>query len=122
MAEEFEDDDRPKRPRRDREDEGRSDYEPERGTLILVLGVISIVFCNILGPVAWILGKGDLKKMDEGIMDPKGRSNTNVGMILGIVGTVFLVLGILAMCLYFGLIAVVIGAGAAGAGLPAPNN
>jgi len=86
--------------------------EPHRGALILVLGILSIVLCAILGPIAWILGKSDLAKIDAGRMDPEGRGITTAGMICGIVGTVFLVLGLLASCVYFALFIMMLGAAA----------
>ena len=66
--------------------------KPHRGTLILVLGILGIVFCEPLGIADWILGNGDLKEMDAGTMDPSGRSITHAGRICGIVGTVRLIL------------------------------
>ncbi len=64
-------------------------YEPHRGVLILVLGILSLVFFGIiLGPIAWILGTSDLKKIRAGTMDPEGEQMTNIGRILGIVGTI----------------------------------
>jgi hypothetical protein len=68
---------------------------PHRGTLILVLGILSLVICAILGPFAWVMGKGDLARIDAGQMDPMGRGTTQAGMICGIIGTVFLILGVL---------------------------
>ncbi|MFA5191591.1 MAG: DUF4190 domain-containing protein [Verrucomicrobiia bacterium] len=70
--------------------------KPHRGTLILVFGILSLVFCAPLGIAAWIMGNGDLKQMDAGTMDPSGRSNTNAGRICGIIGTVLLILGVVA--------------------------
>jgi hypothetical protein len=66
------------------------DLKPHRGTLILVLGILSIVFvfCGILGPVAWIMGSTDLKEIRAGRMDSEGQGTTNAGRICGIVGTV----------------------------------
>lgn len=65
------------------------EYEPHRGVLILVLGILSLVFFGIiLGPIAWILGNSDLKKIRAGTMDPEGEQMTNIGRILGIVGTI----------------------------------
>ena len=61
--------------------------KPHRGTLILVLGILGIVFCFPLGIAAWVMGKRDLKEMDAGTMDPSGRGNTNAGRICGIIGT-----------------------------------
>ena len=46
---------------------------PHRGRLILTLGVLSFVIAGVLtGIPAWVMGSGDLKKMDAGIMDPRG--------------------------------------------------
>ena len=63
--------------------------KPHRGTLILILGILGIFCCGIFTAIpAWIMGAGDLKQMDAGLMDPAGRSNTNAGKICGIVGCV----------------------------------
>ena len=71
-------------------------FTPHRGVLILVLGILSLVLCQLLGPVAWILGKGDMAEIDSGRMDPEGRGLTQAGMICGIIATVMLILGLLA--------------------------
>ena len=67
---------------------GRRDAEPHRGTLILVLGIVSIVmfmFCGIaglpLGIAAWVMGRQDLRKMRQDVMDPEGEGNTRAGWI-----------------------------------------
>ena len=61
--------------------------QPHRGTLILVLGILTLVLgCFPLGIVAFVMGKSDMEKMDRGIMDPEGRNHTSIGKILGIVG------------------------------------
>lgn len=91
----------------------RDHYEPHRGVLILVLGILSLVFAGIiLGPIAWILGNSDLKKIRAGIMDPEGEQMTNIGRILGMVGTI---LNIVVCCgvaiFYSALIAFVVATG-----------
>jgi hypothetical protein len=66
--------------------------KPHRGTLILVLGILSFVLCGIFTAIpAWIMGANDLKEMDAGLMDPSGRSMTNAGRILGIIAVVLFV-------------------------------
>ena len=77
--------------------------KPHRGTLILVLGILSLVLCAPLGIAAWIMANGDLKQIDAGTMDPTGRSTTNAGRICGIVGTVLLALSILVLIAVMGL-------------------
>ncbi len=69
--------------------------KPHRGTLILVLGILSLVLCAPLGIAAWVMGNGDLKEIDAGTMDPSGRSTTNAGRICGMIGTILLVLSVL---------------------------
>jgi len=90
--------------------------EPHRGVLVLVLGILSIVICGILGPVAWIMGKGDIRKIDQGQMDPTGRGLTMGGMICGIIGTILLSLGILYVIVVVVIIGGMAAAGAAAGG------
>ncbi len=75
----------------------RRDAEPDRGTLVLVLGILSLVtiliYClapigAILGIFAWVMGQKDLAKMKAGTMDDRGRGTTQAGWICGIIGTV----------------------------------
>ena len=68
--------------------------EPHRGTLILVLGILSLVMCGFFtGIPAWIMGRNDLRKIKNGLMDPTGRSMTNGGKICGIISVILTVIG-----------------------------
>ena len=69
--------------------------EGSESTTALVLGILGIVVCGILGPFAWYIGNREVKAIDGGRRDPTNRGSANAGKILGIVGTVFLGLGIL---------------------------
>jgi len=92
---------------RRRRDDDRPHYEePHRGVLILVLGILGLVACAVLGPIAWIMGNTDLKKMDAGVMDPEGRSNTQIGKILGIVGTVLLGISLVGTVLWIAVVGI----------------
>lgn len=112
---------RPPRPRRDDDDDfdddrpmrrSRRGYAPHRGTLILVLGVLSLIGGSIFtGIPAWIMGNNDMKEIRAGRMDPEGEANTNLGRILGMVGTLLhLIPLVLAGCFCCSMIL----AGAAG--------
>ena len=68
--------------------------QPHRGTMILVFGILGLVVCMPLGIVAWVMGSGDLKKMDAGLMDPEGRGITQAGKIIGMVATILAIVGI----------------------------
>ncbi|MFI9506823.1 DUF4190 domain-containing protein [Nocardia sp. NPDC052566] len=77
-----------------------------KATTIMVLGILGLVLCQLLGPVAWIMGRGALREIDASGGRLGGRSNVKVGYICGIIGTVALVLAVVA-----GVVAAVSGGG-----------
>jgi predicted Zn finger-like uncharacterized protein len=98
----YDDEPRPRRKRR-----RRSRYEPHRGTTILVLGILSLVVCAFLGPFAWVMGNGDMRKIREGTMDPEGEGTTQAGRICGMISTILMIVG----CAIYGLIIMIALAG-----------
>ena len=77
--------------------------KPHRGTLILVLGILSLVICGPLGIAAWIMGSADLKDMDAGTMDPSGRGQTQAGKICGMIACILMILGVVLVIALFAL-------------------
>src|SRR5688500_7620631 len=57
------------------------------GTLILVLGIIGLLVCWLLGPVAWVMANNALATLDSGRGDPAQRQLVTTGKILGIIAT-----------------------------------
>jgi hypothetical protein len=109
--------------------------QPDRGALILVFGLISLVLnlgSTCLGGFtggfgcfgsliaiglaipAWIMANSDLKGMARGEVDPAGRSNTSAGKILAIISLVIsllaIILGVLVVLGIFGGLAILGGA------------
>jgi TRAP-type C4-dicarboxylate transport system permease small subunit len=84
---------------------------PEQGqaVTVLVLGILSIVVCQLLGPFAWKLGNDELRGIAEGRRSPEGLSMAQAGRITGIIGTCLLALGV-AFLLFF-LVAALAGFG-----------
>lgn len=81
--------------------------KPHRGTLILVLGILSLVMCGIFtGIPAWLMGNGDLKEMEAGTMDRSGEQLTKIGKILGMISV-----GLTAVSCLIGIIMSVMGVG-----------
>ena len=74
------------------------------GMLILVLGILGLTICGICAPIAWILGQRDLKEIQAGTMDPSGEQLTNIGRILGIIGTVLIAVAMCIGMLWIGLV------------------
>ena len=72
-------------------------------TLILILGIVGILCCNILGPIAWYMGKQELQAIAEGRVAVANEGMAKAGMILGIIGTALLVFGILWIFFFGGM-------------------
>ena len=73
----------------------KSSLHPHRANQVLVFGIIGCLCCWPLGIVAWVMGYRDLQNINDGIMDPTGKSLTVAGMTCGIVGTVLLIIALL---------------------------
>ncbi|GAA1874544.1 DUF4190 domain-containing protein [Lapillicoccus jejuensis] len=61
----------------------------------LVLGIVGILLCGLLGPVALILGRQAKSEIAVSNGAQKGAGMAQAGFILGIVATVFLVIQII---------------------------
>ncbi len=73
---------------------------PSSGTLPLVLGIIALVCCQLCGPVAWFLGRKELKAIRAGEATPEAQGTAMTGMILGIVATILGIVGFIVTVLY----------------------
>lgn len=58
----------------------------------LVLGILSIVFCPLCGPVAWALGRNGEQAADAAGGTVGGRGLATAGKVLGMIGTLLLLL------------------------------
>jgi len=66
---------------------------PSRGGTILAFGILSLVVCSVLGPIAWAMGNEEMRRIDSGQAPEDGRSNATAGRICGIIASVMLMLG-----------------------------
>ncbi len=107
----------------------RRDIEPHRGTLILVLGLLSLVFMAFLAPVgiplgiiAWVMGRTDLAKIRAREMDPEGERQTYAGYVCGKVGAILSSLTTVLLCgTYAAILGIVIKFGPPGGAVPPPK-
>jgi uncharacterized membrane protein YjgN (DUF898 family) len=67
-----------------------------QATTVLILGILGLVLCQILGPVAWVMGNRVVREIDASGGAVGGRSSANAGRICGIISTALIVLGFLA--------------------------
>ncbi len=82
---------------------GWAPVEHPQGTIVLVLGIVGIVMCQVVGPVAWVMGNRALAEIDAEPGRWSNRGNVAAGRICGIVATVLLALYVA----FFGLYAVI---------------
>jgi hypothetical protein len=78
---------------------------PSRAGTILALGILSLVVCSILGPIAWAMGNEELRRIAAGQTPPDAQGNVTGGRICGIIGTVIMILALVGV-----LAAVILGA------------
>ena len=72
-----------------------------RATTALVLGILGFLCCQLCAPFAWYMGSQELKAIKAGTSPMAGEGTAKAGMILGIVGTILLVLACVWV-LFFG--------------------
>ena len=68
-----------------------------RATTALVLGILGLVLCGLAAPFAWRIGKNAVDEIDRSQGTLGGRGQAYAGQILGLIGTILLVVGIVAL-------------------------
>lgn len=78
--------------------------EHPQGTTILVLGILSLVLCQIMGPIAWVMASKAQKEIDLDPASYTNRGNVVAGKVLGIIASVLLIVSVIAWIAIIGLI------------------
>jgi hypothetical protein len=66
-----------------------------QATTALILGIVSIVCCGLVAPFAWYLGNKELQQIAAGLSPVAGQGLAQAGKILGIIGSILLILGLI---------------------------
>lgn len=61
-----------------------------QATTVMVLGILGLVLCQVLSPVAWVMGNRVVREIDASGGRIGGRGPANTGRICGIVGTILI--------------------------------
>jgi hypothetical protein len=80
---------------------GQPEKASSKATTALVLGIIGLVCCGLCAPFAWYIGSAEMKQIKAGLSSQAGKSFAQIGMILGIIGTILFILGIIAGIIWF---------------------
>ncbi len=88
-------------------------YQPVQkhanATTAMVLGIVGLaggMACGVLilaSPFAWVLGAKAVREIDQSGGRLGGRNEANAGKIMGIIGTVLLVLAVVAITAFIGI-------------------
>ena len=70
--------------------------EQHRGGAILTLAIVGLILCQFLAIAAVIMALVDLGKMNRGIMDPAGKSQTIAGLVIGSISIALAVMVVLS--------------------------
>lgn len=68
-----------------------------RSTTALVLGIVGLVCCSVAAPFAWVMGRNAVREIDAAPEQFDGRGAAQAGYILGIIGTVLLVVSVVVL-------------------------
>lgn len=93
---------------------GAGEKASSRATTTLILGILGFVCCQICAPFAWYMGNQETKAIKAGQSPAAGQGLAMAGMILGIIGTIFLVFGVLWIFFFGGMAILSAFAGASG--------
>jgi uncharacterized membrane protein YjgN (DUF898 family) len=74
-----------------------------QATMILILGILGVICCGLLAPVAWVMGNKELKAIRAGQLPATNEGMTRAGQILGIIGTILLIFGIIWVVFFGGM-------------------
>lgn len=83
-----------------------------QATTVLVLGILGVVACGVLAPIAWYMGSKAMAEIEGNPGAYSGDGEVRAGRILGIVGTVLFALVVVFMIV--ALVVLLIGAAASG--------
>jgi len=84
-------------------------YAPPRhpnANTALILGIVGLLLCQLVSPFAWVMGRKALTEIEAAPGQFSGAGEAKAGWVCGIIGTVFLGLG-LAIGLGFLVIAII---------------
>lgn len=77
---------------------GSNAREHPDGTTILVLGILGLVLCTILSPIAWVKGNSAMREINaQPQVNWTNKGNVTAGRICGIIGTCLLGLALVVI-------------------------
>jgi hypothetical protein len=88
---------------------GPPQVEHPQGTMVLILGILGLVLCALCAPFAWSMGNKAKRDVDAAPGRYSNAQLITIGRILGIVGSVILILQLVFVAIYIVIIVAAIG-------------
>lgn len=66
----------------------------------MILGILSLVLCQLVGPFAWRIGGQTMREIDASGGQLGGRGLAQAGYILGVVATVLLIVAVVLFVIF----------------------
>jgi hypothetical protein len=87
-----------------------SPYPPAAGDrtnagIALALSILGLVLCGVLAPVGMVMGRSELQRIDAGQGDPNARGMAQAAWIIGLIGTIILIVGVLLLLFFLTVVA-----------------
>ncbi len=77
--------------------------QSNRALISLILGIVGLLCCGFLAPVACYMGHQELKNIRAGVGDPSKQGLATAGWILGIIGTILLIFSLMWIFFFGGM-------------------
>ncbi len=68
--------------------------QSSQATTALIVGIVGVVCCGLAAPFAWYLGNKELQQIAAGLAPASGEGAAKAGKILGMIGSVLLILSL----------------------------
>ncbi|KAA1421362.1 DUF4190 domain-containing protein [Nocardioides humilatus] len=77
--------------------------------MVLILGILGMAVCQVIAPFAWVKGARVKKEIDASGGRLGGRSQAQIGYVLGIVGSIMMIVSLVFVVFYIGIVVVAVG-------------
>lgn len=81
-------------------------------TMVLLLGILGMAVCQVIAPFAWVKGARVKREIDASGGKLGGRSQVQIGYVLGIVGSALLTLYVVGFLFYLVVVVIAVSSGA----------
>ena len=79
---------------------GATPPDHPQATTVLILGAVGLIACQLIGPVAWVMGSRVRREIAASGGTMGGGQQAQIGWILGIVASSLLILSVLGFLLF----------------------